>query len=110
MTRRICRIPSTMKSIILIVLTTMLTIANTEAYPSPKESFQSRCNAETGCDWALKDRVRSYFVLLESVASSLYISVPVDIGTRAVKILNAVFYKLFRYIVLLFMYYCLWTF
>ena len=30
---------STMKSIILIALTTMLTIANTKAYPSPEDNF-----------------------------------------------------------------------
>ena len=51
---------STMKSIILIALTTMLTIANTKAYPSPEDNFQSRCGRTVGCDWTEVDRVRSY--------------------------------------------------
>ena len=51
---------STMKSIILIALAAMLTIANTEAHPSPKENYQ--CGRDGVCDWALLDanRVCSY--------------------------------------------------
>ena len=56
------RMPSTMKSIVLIALIAMLTlIANTaEARPSPKESFESRCGYGTECDWGLHDRVCSH--------------------------------------------------
>ena len=51
---------STMKSIILIALAAILTIANTEAHPSPKENNQ--CGHDGICDWAFPDanRVRSY--------------------------------------------------
>jgi hypothetical protein len=43
-----CSMLSSIKSIIIIALAAMLTIANTEAHPSPKESLQ--CAAK-GCDW-----------------------------------------------------------
>ena len=45
----ICRMLSTMRSIILIALTIMLTVTNTEAHPSPAENF--RCSPTDNCDW-----------------------------------------------------------
>ena len=51
----ICRMLSTIKATILIVLAAMLTIAYTEAHPNPKDSFE--CDAKD-CDWL--NKVRSY--------------------------------------------------
>ena len=47
-----------MKSIILFALAAMLTIANTEAHPSPKKRFQ--CDRAGVCDWTAEDQVGSY--------------------------------------------------
>ena len=58
---------STMKSIILIALVAMLTIANAEAHPSPK-SFES-LNKKCDWDWP-HSQVRVVIVLLKSVVKS----------------------------------------